>query len=46
MDVGLRLMTRMRNGTEVFVGYRSLEFGVEPTRDVDDNVHLGFRRSF
>ena len=46
MDVTLRLMTRMRNGTDVFVGYRSLEFGVEPARDVDDNLHLGFRRSF
>lgn len=46
MDISLRLMTRMRNGTDVFVGYRSLEFGVEPTRDVDDNLHLGFRRSF
>ena len=31
---------------DVFVGYRSLEFGVDPTRDVDDNLHLGFRRSF
>jgi hypothetical protein len=46
MDLSLRLMTRMRNGTDVFVGYRSLEFGVEPTRDVDDNLHLGFRRTF
>jgi hypothetical protein len=46
MDLSLRLMTRMRNGTDVFVGYRSLEFGVDPTRDVDDNLHLGFRRSF
>ena len=46
MDISLRLMTRMRNGTDVFVGYRSLEFGVDPTRDVDDNLHLGFRRSF
>lgn len=46
MDVSLRLMTRMRNGTDVFVGYRTLEFGVDPQRDVDDNLHLGFRRSF
>ena len=46
MDISLRLMTRMRNGTDVFVGYRSLEFGVDPSRDVDDNLHLGFRRSF
>ena len=46
MDVSLRLMTRMHNGTDVFVGYRSLEFGVDPARRVDDNLHLGFRRSF
>jgi hypothetical protein len=46
MDISLNLTTRMRNGTDVFVGYRSLEFGVDPARDVDDNLHLGFRRSF
>jgi hypothetical protein len=46
IDISLRLMTRLRNGTDVFVGYRSLEFGVDPARDVDDNLHLGFRRSF
>jgi len=45
-DVTLRLMTRMHNGTDVFVGYRSLEFGADPTRDVDDNLHVGFRRNF
>lgn len=46
MDISLDLTTKMRNGTDVFVGYRSLEFGVDPTRDVDDNLHVGFRRSF
>jgi hypothetical protein len=46
MDISLDLTTRMRNGTDVFVGYRSLEFGVDPTRDVDDNLHVGFRRKF
>ena len=37
----------LRNGTDVFLGYRSLEFNIEPqNRKVDDNLHLGFRRSF
>ena len=46
-DIMLRFMTRLRNGTDVFLGYRSLEFNIEPqNRKVDDNLHLGFRRSF
>jgi hypothetical protein len=46
-DVGLRLQTRIREGTDVFVGYRSLEIEtVLATRDLDDEVHIGFRRSF
>ena len=46
-DVSLRLMTRLRNGTDVFVGYRTLEIDIEPQdREVDDNLHVGFRRSF
>jgi hypothetical protein len=46
-DVSLRLMTRLRNGTDVFVGYRSFEIDMSPVdREVDDNLHLGFRRSF
>jgi hypothetical protein len=46
-DVSLRLMTRMRNGTDIFVGVRSFEFDLnEEDREVDDNMHVGFRRSF
>lgn len=46
-DVMLRFMTRLRNGTDIFVGYRSLEFSIEPQdRKVDDSFHVGFRRSF
>jgi hypothetical protein len=46
-DLSLRLQTRIREGTDIFVGYRSLE--IETTlgsRDVDDHVHIGFRRNF
>ena len=40
-------MTKLRNGTDIFLGYRSLEFNIEPeNRKVDDNLHVGFRRSF
>lgn len=45
-DVSLRLMTRLRNGTDVFAGYRALEFAMDPDRRVDDGLHLGFRRTF
>jgi hypothetical protein len=46
-DVSLRLMTRLRSGTDVFVGYRSFEIDMAPEdREVDDNLHVGFRRSF
>ncbi len=46
-DVGLRLQTRIREATDIFVGYRSLEIEtILGSRDVDDNVHIGFRRSF
>ena len=46
-DVTLRFMTRLKNGMDVFLGYRSLEFNIQPAdRKVDDNLHLGFRRSF
>jgi hypothetical protein len=45
-DMSLRFMTRLRNGTDVFVGFRSFELDVEPDREVDDNLHVGFRRSF
>jgi hypothetical protein len=46
-DVSLRFMTRLRNGTDVFFGFRMLEIDMDPVdREVDDNMHLGFRRSF
>jgi hypothetical protein len=46
-DVSLRLQTRIREATQIFVGYRALE--IETTlgdREVDDNAHIGFRRNF
>jgi hypothetical protein len=46
-DVALRLQTRIRDATDIFVGYRSLE--IQTTlgdREVDDNVHIGFGRRF
>jgi hypothetical protein len=45
-DVSLRLMTRLRDGTDVFVGIRAFEIDLPIDREVDDNVHVGFRRSF
>lgn len=46
-DVSLRIMTRLGNGTDVFVGYRGFEIDLQPEdREVDDNLHVGFRRSF
>jgi hypothetical protein len=46
-DASLRFMTRLRNGTDVFVGFRMFEIDLQPEdREVDDNMHVGFRRSF
>jgi hypothetical protein len=45
-DVSLRLMAQMRDGTDVFVGFRVFEMDLPIDREVDDNVHVGFRRSF
>jgi hypothetical protein len=46
-DASLRIMTRLRNGTDVFVGFRTFEIDMAPAdREVDDNMHVGFRRSF
>jgi hypothetical protein len=46
-DASIRLQTRIREGTDIFVGYRSLEFSTTVgDREVDDNVHIGFRRNF
>jgi hypothetical protein len=46
-DVSIRLQTRVRDGTDIFIGYRSLELSTTVgDREIDDNVHIGFRRSF
>lgn len=45
-DASLRFMTRLRNGTDVFVGFRMFEIDLTVDREVDDNMHVGFRRSF
>ncbi len=45
-DASLRLMARLRNGTDVFVGFRVFEIDLPVDREVDDNMHVGFRRSF
>ena len=45
-DASLRIMTRLRNGTDIFAGFRTFEIDMEPDREVDDNMHVGFRRSF
>ena len=45
-DATLRLTTRLRSGTDVFVGYRMFELDLPVDREVDDNVHVGFRTSF
>ena len=46
-DVTLRFMTRLRGGTDIFVGYRMFEIDIQPTdREVDDNLHVGIRFAF
>jgi hypothetical protein len=45
-DVSLRLMMRLRDGMDVFAGFRTLEIDLPIDREVDDNLHVGFRRSF
>ena len=45
-DVTLRLTTELREGTDLFVGFRSFELDLPVDREVDDNMHVGFRRSF
>ena len=45
-DASVRLVTRLRDGTDVFVGFRSFEIDLPIDREVDDNMHIGFRRSF
>ena len=45
-DASVRLITRLRDGTDVFVGFRAFEIDLDVDREVDDNMHIGFRRSF
>jgi hypothetical protein len=46
-DVTLRFSTRLRGGTDIFVGFRMLEIDIQPQdREVDDNLHVGIRRVF
>lgn len=46
-DVSIRLQTKVRDGTDIFVGYRALEISTTlGDREVDDSLHIGFRRSF
>lgn len=46
-DVAVRLMQRVRESTDVFVGYRLLKVdSAVGHRNVDDHLHIGFRRSF
>jgi hypothetical protein len=46
-DVTVRLQTRIREATDIFVGYRKFTIDM-PTgdRQVDDHLHIGFKRSF
>lgn len=45
-DATFRLQTALRSGTDIFVGFRVFEIDFPIDREVDDNVHIGFRRSF
>jgi len=46
-DVTLRLESQLRDGTDIYVGFRAFELDVRAEdREVDDNLHLGFRRNF
>lgn len=45
-DVSARFETLLRPGTTIFVGYRMFEIDLPIDREVDDNLHIGFRREF
>jgi hypothetical protein len=45
-DTSLRLQTELRDGTDIFIGFRAFEIDLPVDREVDDNLHVGFRRSF
>jgi len=46
MDASVRFETRLREGTTIFAGFRMFEFDLPLDREVDDNLHVGFRRDF
>lgn len=45
-DITLRLRMRISDTAYVFVGYRTFEIDTLTDREVDDNMHVGFMRSF
>jgi hypothetical protein len=46
-DLSLRLEAELRNDTSVYAGYRVFEVGaLSGDREVDDHLHVGFRRDF
>jgi hypothetical protein len=46
-DASIRLQTRVRDDTDIFVGYRALEISTTAgDREVDDSLHIGFRHTF
>jgi hypothetical protein len=45
-DASFRLEARLQQGTVVFVGYREFEIALPVDREVDDNLHIGFRHEF
>ena len=45
-DVSLRFLARLRDGTDLFLGFRVFEIDLPVDREVDDNMHIGFRRTF
>ena len=46
-DVSLRFQMRVREGTDIFADFRSLEIRTEfANREVEDGAQIGFRRTF
>jgi hypothetical protein len=45
-EASFRFETRLQNGTTLFLGYRAFEIDLAVDRELDDNLHVGFRREF
>lgn len=45
-DASLRIEAPIGDETTVFVGYRTFEIDLAVDREIDDNMHVGFRRRF